>query len=396
VSRGAEFDLFDVPTGKKLSSCPIGAFAISGRGRYLAVRHEKNRIDVYHADSGKCVWQLTPPSLGKKRKGTFFTPRFSGDERYLAAEFQEWVENERGESELNQVLLLWDVESGKLVKENVLWRNIWTGVIMARGGQGSLLQALAVSKDHRFVALAHRDSTTIYILETATGMCRGTLDALAGKVVSLDFSPDGRMLASGHGDTTALVWDLNRPLGPGKFKSRLTSKELEACWQTLHRRDAEKAGAAIWALIHAAKDSVPFLKERLPVAVHPEPKTVAALLKELDSDSFRTRSRAEAEIERHGELLLGDLKSALGDRPTLEWRRRLERLIAKAQKDNLPFETPERLAQWRAIEVLERIDSPASKRVLRALAAGARGARLTTTAQSALTRLAALQIGKRD
>ena len=49
---------------------------------------------------------------------------------------------------------------------------------------------------------------------------------------------------------------------------------------------------------------------------------------------------------------------------------------------------PERLREWRALEVLEQIGTPEARAVLKALAEGAPAARLTQGAKVALERLA--------
>jgi len=67
---------------------------------------------------------------------------------------------------------------------------------------------------------------------------------------------------------------------------------------------------------------------------------------------------------------------------------RLQSLIAKARVAGAqPFGTKDRMRQWRAIEVLEKIGSLDAKQHIRELANGAAGTRLTTAARAALTRL---------
>jgi WD40 repeat protein len=47
------------------------------------------------------------------------------------------------------------------------------------------------------------------VWETATGKLLGRLDGSPSRVVEISFSPDGRRLASGGIDGTAMVWDLS-------------------------------------------------------------------------------------------------------------------------------------------------------------------------------------------
>jgi hypothetical protein len=66
-------------------------------------------------------------------------------------------------------------------------------------------------------------------------------------------------------------------------------------------------------------------------------------------------------------------------------RRRLEALLAKIEAGK---RAPEEIQALRAIEILEMLNTPAARAVLKELAAGAKGSELTTEARSALDRLA--------
>ena len=54
-----------------------------------------------------------------------------------------------------------------------------------------------------------------------------------------------------------------------------------------------------------------------------------------------------------------------------------------------PALSPEELRALRAVELLEQLDTPGARRLLRSLAGGAAGARLTREAKEALDRSAA-------
>ncbi|MFO0842599.1 MAG: hypothetical protein U0797_09420 [Gemmataceae bacterium] len=67
--------------------------------------------------------------------------------------------------------------------------------------------------------------------------------------------------------------------------------------------------------------------------------------------------------------------------PSLEARKRLERLLAAVDAD-VHTPSPERIRALRAVELLERIGTPAARRALAELAGGAPGARLTREAKA--------------
>ena len=116
---------------------------------------------------------------------------------------------------------------------------------------------------------------------------------------------------------------MKRPAPPAKG---LQAGDLEKHWQALAGDDSAKAFDVICALAAAPKDAVDWIKERVKPASPKDPGN-------------------------KGLILQGD-----------------------------------QLRAFRAVEVLERIGTPEARQVLQALAAGAPGALLTTSAQAALKR----------
>jgi RNA polymerase sigma factor (sigma-70 family) len=230
-----------------------------------------------------------------------------------------------------------------------------------------------------------RDSA-IHLWEVASGREILRLDPHATGAAALTFSRDGKTLISGMDNGTALVWGL-----PGAAQGRrmrggkLTPEELATAWGDLRGEDAAKAYSAVWTLVGSREQVVPFLKQRLPPAGSVEAPRLTALLRELDSEDFQTRSRATAELERLGERAEPAVRKALGGRPALETRRRLEGLMEKIRG---PIRDPSTLQAIRAVQVLEQVGTPDAQKVLEALARGVPEARLTREAKAALDRLA--------
>jgi hypothetical protein len=114
----------------------------------------------------------------------------------------------------------------------------------------------------------------------------------------------------------------------------------------------------------------------------PDSRRIVTLIAALDDDAFAVRERAETELAKYGDAILPALKRAQADKPSAEARRRLTNLVGQVESNSL-----DQLQQLRALEVLERIGNSAAKDVLRTMAAGLPGTRVTTDAKESLRRL---------
>jgi hypothetical protein len=210
-----------------------------------------------------------------------------------------------------------------------------------------------------------------------------------GDVWSLAFSPDGRLLASGGLDYTALVWDVMGMCPDGQWASRdVRPAELERLWADLGGGDGVRAYRAVGALA-TARQAVPFLAERLRPVSRVTNEQLARLIADLDSDRFKVRSRASEELHRLGAQAEPALRKVLAGQPSPEVRRRVQALLADSRTLS-----DEELHVLRAVEVLEHMGSPGARQVLEVLATGVPEARLTREARASLERLAGRQAAK--
>jgi hypothetical protein len=223
---------------------------------------------------------------------------------------------------------------------------------------------------------------TIRLWRLPGGKHAHTFAGHRGWVLDLAFTPDGKKLLSGSLDTTGLVWKM--PALPEPQQARLTPAELAERWDHLASANAKDAYQAIAALAAAPGQAVPFLGEKLRPAVAPDPKLVARLIADLDSENFAARQKATAALEKHAELVVPQLRAALKGQPALEVAQRLEKLLHSIASQPLPSE---RLRELRAVEALECIATPSARTVLQPLGRGAPEARLTREARAALRRL---------
>jgi hypothetical protein len=222
----------------------------------------------------------------------------------------------------------------------------------------------------------------IRLHDTMTGKFLGELNGHDAPIRSLGFSPDDRLLVSGAGNGTVFVWDIgDLTLAWRKDVRRLA--EPDAVWNDLAAGDGIKARQAMLTLESSGDWAGAFLTERFrqPPQPGPDPARVVQWLKDLDSEEFAVREKATRELEKHVQVLAAVLKRALADPPSPEARRRLQYLVDQIVDDSLQ---PDALRAVRAVEVLERLNTPEARRVLKRWAEGDAEARLTQEAKAAL------------
>jgi RNA polymerase sigma factor (sigma-70 family) len=248
--------------------------------------------------------------------------------------------------------------------------------------QPGSINAIAFSPDGRMLAMAYEDEVRLWEMATGQEVCR--FQGHQGQVATVAFSPGGRTLVSAGFDTTVLLWDVTGRLRGGRLQAvELSPKELDDAWHALAGTDAAKARQAIWALVAAPKQSVPFLQEHLKTTF--DPQRLDKLLRDLDDDTFAVREAASQELEKLGEQAVPALRKALASQPSVEVRRRVELLLDKVEKADLP---PATMRALRAIQVLEYVGTPEASRLLEVLSKGGAEAPKTREAKAALERLA--------
>jgi hypothetical protein len=271
---------------------------------------------------------------------------------------------------------LWEVHSGRRIR---------------RLESPALVRALAFSPDDNLLAASAELGMehTVQVWELATGKppcwLRGPPD---GGLPSLAFSPDGKTLAGCTDDGTPLIWDVSDH-GGGRRPGYVPPDQLQACWEQLLSRDAERAYQAVGVLAAHPAESVPFLRERLKPFAPPQgaaSDVLAAALRDLDDDQFVRRNQAETTLLRLGKGVEPRLRREL-QRPlkSLELRRRMERIVDRLQD---PVASPELLRELRAVQALERAGTREAVQLLEQLMTGAPEGTLTQEARAARERLA--------
>jgi hypothetical protein len=227
----------------------------------------------------------------------------------------------------------------------------------------------------------------IYLLEGATGRERAKFEGRVEGVFSVAFSPCGVLMASVGADCAPLIWDVTGLIrNAGRPVEPLGVGPLNALWDDLRREDAAKAWQAICALAARPAQAVPLLKDRLAErSARLEPKRLAMLLADLDSDAFANRDAASQQLAALGPVVVPALDKFCAVAASAEARRRAHDVLKQIAKAGLVTEA---LLQARAVEVLEYAGTPPARELLESAAQVESASPQSTRARAALARLA--------
>jgi hypothetical protein len=162
----------------------------------------------------------------------------------------------------------------------------------------------------------------------------------------------------------------------------LSEAQLKAVFADLGAADPGK-GTQACAVLYGSKQVLTFLKDNLKfVQPKADAAALAKLIKDLDSDDFDTREKAEKELEKIGMAALTALQAALDSKEaSMEVKMRAKRLVEKF-KDNSPI-----LQAQRGVEVLIALNTPESKALIETLAKGDENDLVVPVAKKALERM---------
>ena len=348
--------VWDLTTGKELPSPKY-----CSQWPLVALSPDAQLLGYTGSDKSIRLWDVAKGKLVRRWEGETRHLVFSPDGKMLASSDT-----------------VWSVESGKVLRQIP--------------SQGLGRSSLAFSPSGRIIAAsgpksragAHDGFTsTIQLIEIYSGEEVWRVERPSSSNLPVAFSSDGRMLASGDGDSSILLWDLTHGMLDGKAKPfSLTKAQLENLWSNL-AADAREADKAIWMLAAAPK------RER--AAAGGAPTTNCLCIGRANCQVGRRSGRQELQCSPKGEQSTEDMGEAaeVGLRMALETniprevRQRIEQILEKRSQ--------EEVRKLRAIEALEQIGIAQAREVLLALANGSPNPRVAEAASAALRRLAQRQ-----
>jgi len=377
--------IWDAATGQRLLQRPLSAVQPTPYQGDVEFAPDGEGVTVWRSDR-RAAWlgdRLTIEDISTKRllaelpKGVGHPLGFTADGRLLAVFLQPRREH------------LWPYKESERVPETYDVK----GLSLIETASGQEVVRLDIQRfDHvAFTpegrALVVTDKKKLSIWDAATGERLHQMEwpesvrnvRGEAKLSSLAVLPGGRA-ATGTIEGDILIWDLSPSTWPVRRPARKLSRDqFDALWADL-ARDARTAYRAVSLLAAAPEWSIPLLASRLhPVAV--DSKRIEKLIADLDNDRYEVRETASRELPKMLCSVEPSLRRVLTDKPSLEMRRRVENILAEPKHP-----TAEALRMRRAIAVLERIDTPVTRRILEKLAGGAASPE-TREAQAALQRL---------
>jgi RNA polymerase sigma factor (sigma-70 family) len=363
-----------VPNAVKQRFSEIRGAAVSPDGTTLAVAYFEawsprkglpgeppDAIRLWDIASGKELREL------KGNRSLAESMSFSPHGRLLATSGIIWDETS-GRRQVSGAI--WDLASGKQVVE------LTDKPVRELTDDPPIC---AFSCDGRSLAMASCYGT-IRIWETATWTERRRFKGHTEGISAMTFLPSGQLLCAGR-DTTVLAWDLR----PSRAAASVT---LERAWNDLATWEAGESFQSAGRFLAAPAETVKLFAERIkPVAAAFDPKRTQRFLADLGSDLFAVREAASQAIRELDLESIPYLEEALNNPRSLEIRLRVKPILEQKQREQRAGLSPDLLRQIRAVMVLEWIGDGTSKNLLKRWAGGPVGGRLTTEASAALKRL---------
>lgn len=230
----------------------------------------------------------------------------------------------------------------------------------------------------------------VKVWDLASGKELTSFPAHAMTTWTVAFAPGGKQIATACGKFSkdeageVKVWDLSALPAPAAAAAP-TAAQLDALWADLADKDGSKAYRAVTTLAASPKQSTPFLLDKATCPPLGARERIPQLVRDLDSENFKTRESATEELERLGSLAFPALQKALAETKSAEVKRRARALLER--KGEPPAPNTEELRATRVLEVMEMIGDSEAKKVIEKLAKGPKDSPIAQDAARVLKKL---------
>jgi WD40 repeat protein len=358
------------------------AIVFSPSGRLIATGGDG--LGVWRAETGTPCFEIPRSDTGMVTQVLF-----SPDERFLLSSDWDDRDNSRvvmggTQNKLIPYLswhhdwAIWDVNSGKLLRKVRLPR---IDLGDARfSGDGRLIVA-SKPDDYSPNTGIRPQQRRLAVWEAATGMQLGEMPLPHPGCSAYAISADGRQIATVLPDGRIWICDFTELLKPILIaRDPGDSPLLAELWNRLGSTDPLVAYRAINRMCEKPEPAIKFLLEHLLPGVEEaesgkqsaSPDEIRKLIEELQSNESRISRRASSQLLKLGAQAHPEIRAALDHNPPDRVRERLKLILAAPGADprTPPPTTATTLQQLRAVQVLERIGTPAATEVLKSLASG--------------------------
>jgi len=249
--------LWDVSTGRELRGLPIApgpvfSVSLSCDGKTLALAREgihlwdlatgRERVDIHFPSRGPRLKDIHFTSDGNRLGGTdgafiYVWDLASGQELHRLRLTADEVTANRPPFDMVADARFVFSPDGKTVaaaghlEDTVALLDLRSGRVLARiPGDGARYKSLAFSPDGRLLASGHSSNAgrpglwgSIRLWDVSKGHEIGRLEAHRNLISALAFSPDGTRLASAGEDAVALIWNISAFVSQGRPRAVRTA-----------------------------------------------------------------------------------------------------------------------------------------------------------------------------
>jgi WD40 repeat protein len=351
--------LFDLTTNKQIWSLErTGDALFTPDGKRLLAR-KNGDLRLYDLATKKILFEVPPPYDRSGRRDPWISAwAFDPSGRFLAVAMTG-----------GHVCLL-DAATGT---ERSRFLSIFTDIKFNGGMHYLHATALAFSPDGQWLAVGGGDGY-LRIWEVSTRRELHRLHGHEGATQALGFSGDGRRLVS-FGDGEGLLWDLR----PRKEKVKASDPFAD-----LLSKDGPTVYRAVWTLTNDPEAPAMLRAKFSPKHLDARPERITLLIADLGAEQFKTRDAAMRALAELEEIARPALVGALQKNPSLELKRRIEKLLAELETPTEPA-----LQISRAVKAMELNQSEPAHKLLQDWSEGTPGLRLTEESRAARVRCAA-------